>query len=269
MTELQLENLSCQYQNFYAVKGVNLHIKGSGVYGILGANGCGKSTLLRAICGLQPFTGTCLVNGKSISQLSSKKKGQTIAYLGQNTTANLHLPSVEVVAMGFYPFLAPFEKPSAKQYQQAQAALESLSIGQLAQQDFLTLSGGQQQLVFFARTLARPAQLLILDEADSAVDFQNHHKMMAQLRHHVQKHQSIALFCTHQPDIALQYADHLLIMQKGKILHQLEISQCSDRMIESALQDIYSHIRLAKQWGQYLVGWRDTDESEDEHFLLE
>ena len=257
MSKLELQQLSCHYKHVCAVDAVNLSIQSDGIYTLLGSNGCGKSTLLRAICGLQPFTGSCLLNQKQIHHLSIKQRAQQIAYMGQNSTVNLHLPAIEIVAMGFYPMLHPFEKLHPEHHQQALNVMKSLSIDRFASQDFLTLSGGQQQLVLFARTMVRTPSFIVLDEPDSALDFENHHLMFSYLVNYVKNHPCLVLLCTHNPSIALQYSDFLVLMKEGKLIEQVNLHQCTKEQLETSLQKIYGNIEIISHKQKYIMVGRD------------
>lgn len=257
MVKLELQELSCHYKHFCAVDSVNLSIQSSGIYTLLGSNGCGKSTLLRAICGLQPFTGNCQLNQTPINRLSIKQRAQQIAYVGQNSNVNLQLPAIEIVALGFYPTLHPFEKLRLEHYQQALNVMQTLSIAHFAQQDFLTLSGGQQQLVLFARTMVRTPSFIVLDEPDSALDFENHHLMFSYLVKYTQNHPCLVLLCTHNPSIALQYSDFLVLMKERKLLEQVNLHQCTKEQLEKSLQKIYGNIELIAHKEKYIMVGRD------------
>ena len=80
--------------------------------------------------------------------------------------------------MGFYSRLKLFEQPSAKMREAALQALASVGMDDFANRDYLTLSGGEQQLVILARTLIEDTSLLLFDAPDSSLDLGNKYRMM-------------------------------------------------------------------------------------------
>lgn len=253
MTELALQNLRCSYQKYCAVESTSLTFTKGGVYVLLGPNGCGKSTLLRAICGLQKFEGSCTLNGVEISKVSAKKRAECLSYLGQNSSAQLHLSVLEIVAMGFYPLLGAFEKPKRDQLQAARAALKTVGLEDCSEKDFLTLSGGQQQLALFARTIVRKTPVLILDEPDSALDFENRHRMLHHLSALAKDTGCIILLCTHDPSIALEYADSILFMKQGRIVENIDLHSCTFSALENVFSQLYSNSQLISHQGKFFI----------------
>ncbi len=253
MAELLLHDLRCMYKNYCAVQSTSLRFSSGGVYVLLGPNGCGKSTLLRSICGLQTFEGSCTLNGQNIQKMSAQKRANLISYLGQNSTAQLHLSALEIVAMGFYPLLGAFEPLKQHQLETALAALKLVGLENCAQQDFLTLSGGQQQLTLFARTILRKTPVIVLDEPDSALDFENRHRMLGHLSALAKQDGCIVLLCTHDPATALEYADSILFMKNGAILNQLDLACCSQDALTAAFHQLYSNIQLISYEGKFVM----------------
>jgi len=88
------------------------------------------------------------------------------------------MSALDVVLMGFYSRLKLFEQPSAKMREAALQALASVGMDDFANRDYLTLSGGEQQLVILARTLIEDTSLLLFDEPDSSLDLGNKYRMM-------------------------------------------------------------------------------------------
>ena len=87
-------------------------------------------------------------------------------------------------------------------------------VEELAERDFLTLSEGQRQMVLLARAFVRDCPLLVLDEPDSALDFQNRHRMMALLSRLCREKGMGILLCSHDANFAMEYADRLLLLHQ-------------------------------------------------------
>ena len=145
---------------------------------LLGPNGSGKTTLLRAICGELSHSGHVLLNGQDLTALSPKALAGLVSYIPQQSGISISMSALDVVLMGFYSRLKLFKQPSAKMRETALQALASVGLDDFANRDYLTLSGGEQQLVILARTLIEDTSLLLFDEPDSSLDFGNKYRMM-------------------------------------------------------------------------------------------
>ena len=88
--------------------------------------------------------------------------------------------------------------------------------------------------------------LLVLDEPDSALDFQNRHRMMALLRRRVEEGNSV-LLCSHDAGFAMQYADRLLLLKDGRLVHDLFMAEVEDRVLQKALSDLYGPVELLRR----------------------
>ena len=123
------------------------------VIGLLGPNGGGKTTLLRAICGELPHDGHVFLEGAELAGLRSKELARRVSYIPQQSGISISMSAIDVVLMGFYPKLKLLSQPSADMRAAALRALEQVGMAGLADRDYLTLSGGEKQLVILARTL--------------------------------------------------------------------------------------------------------------------
>ena len=177
---ISIEGLSVSYDKKRVLTNVYLRIEEGKVIGVLGPNGAGKSTLFKAILGLiEPNAGTIKIYGKDINE--SRKR---IAYVPQRDEVDWTFPATvkDVVMMGRYPAKTIWQRMDAKDHQIANAALEELSISDLANRQIGALSGGQQQRVFLARALCQEADILMLDEPFVGVDITTEEHIIRVLR---------------------------------------------------------------------------------------
>ena len=160
---LIVRGLCAGYGRREIVRGVGFAVRPGEVCALLGPNGCGKTTLLRAVCGLLPSRGECLLDGRPIPAMSVRERARCIGYLAQSTRAPLHLGALEVVLMGVYAQCPPLCGPTQAQRRRALDALEGLGVAALAEADFAEMSAGQQHLVLLARAMASDPALLVLE----------------------------------------------------------------------------------------------------------
>ena len=119
----------------------------------------------------------------------------------------------DIVAMGRVRDISLFSKPSKRDVQICLDALESLEISHLKNKRFNSLSGGQKQLVLFARAIASKSEILFLDEPASALDIKNQDRVLSLIVNLKQKCSAGIVFTTHQPNHALAAADRTLILK--------------------------------------------------------
>jgi len=171
---------------------------------ILGANGLGKTSLLHSIIGLKPkLKGEILVS-------------EDIGFVPQINFIAFSYSVLDVVLMGRARKISLFKMPSKNDIDLAYSILEELGIEELAQKDYLTLSGGQKQLVLIARALVGSCDVLILDEPSSALDLKNQEKILSLICKLAKTMKKSIIFTTHSPSHALLVANTTLLLFPDK-----------------------------------------------------
>ena len=225
--------------------------------GLLGANGVGKTTLLRAVCGLLPHRGRCMLEGELLEGLSARELARRVSYIPQRGSGAVSLPALDMVLMGFHARMEPLEYPGRTRRTAARAALEAVGAGGLAGRSFRTLSEGQKQLVLLARTLVEDTRLLVLDEPDSALDFRNRHRIMRTLRGLVKSGDRAGLLCLHDPALALEYCESLLLLRGADSALVLRPGRDPAGTVEERLREVYGPLTLRevpdRQGARHLV----------------
>ncbi len=189
------------------------------IFVIMGLSGSGKSTLVRMLNRLIEITsGSVLVNGQDVSKLDSKEltelRRKQMSMVFQSFALMPHLSVVENAAFGLMLAKVDKEKRIAR-------AMESLAqVGLEAYSDSYPneLSGGMQQRVGLARALTVDPQILLMDEAFSALDPLIRTEMQDQLLSLQEKHQRTIVFISHDLDEAMRIGDRIAIMEGGRII---------------------------------------------------
>lgn len=250
-----MENVSVSYGESQVLSDVSFTINSiaettSGNSGqltaLLGANGSGKTTLLKVICNQLPHTGSCHLEDTVLEKLSLRKRAQKISYIPQRSGITISISVLDVVLMGYNPSLKLLEYPSGQMRQEALEALDTVGLLGFSDRDYLTLSEGEKQLCIFARTLIEHTQLLLLDEPDSALDFRNRCHMMKTLRHLTDQYHKMAILCLHDPGLALDYCDQLVLLSDGTVSAVLHPKTDTLESMEQALSVIYGPVTLIR-----------------------
>lgn len=211
MKVLEIQNLSCQFEQSAVLKSLDLAVQTNEIICLLGASGCGKTTLLKAIAGLQPIVeGKIWLNGQDLAQKAVEDR--RIGLIFQDYALFPHLTVMENVQFGLGKL--------AKSEQQAICAkmLAVVKLTGFEQRFPHELSGGQQQRVAIARALACKPELLLLDEPFSNIDSQTRYEMIQEIKQILKSQQVPAIFVTHSKEEAFAFADKIAVMDQGKIV---------------------------------------------------
>ena len=123
-------------------------------------------------------------------------------------------------------------------------ALLQVGLSGKEEMNYLHLSEGQKQLCILARTLVSHSRLLLLDEPESALDFRYRYRMLDILRHWTDASRGGVIITLHDPMLALNYCDKLMLLKNGEILDILSPKEDSAEKMEQALQKVYGPVSL-------------------------
>ena len=215
---LEIRDLTAGYPGQSVLSYVNLSVPKGKVTVIAGPNGCGKSTLLKALAGVLPSVGVVTLDGENISGLPPREQARKVAYLPQNRPVP-EITAERLVLHGRFPYLSYPRRYRAEDYRIARDAMERLGISQLAERSLSTLSGGQRQKVYVAMALAQDTPLVLLDEPTTFLDIAYQLQLMSLARLLAGEGKTVVLVL-HDLAMALERADHLVVMSDGAIAAQ-------------------------------------------------
>ena len=223
---LCIENIQLKRGLKVIVEGLDLNINQGEWVVILGLNGTGKTTLIQSIAGLLPVTkGDILFNNQSIYQMKPKERAQNIAYVPQNMVCDLEYTVSDFILMGITPYLNFWQTPKKSDYKEIDKVLEVLNLSHLKENSLTQISGGERQMVYLARALMQKAQVMLLDEPTAHLDFKRQHEFFQALTKMKNDKRPAILMALHDPNLAIQYADRIIILHQQHIIGDINLAQ--------------------------------------------
>ena len=213
---IEIRNVSKQFGDFQALRDVSLDIKSGELIALLGPSGCGKTTLLRIIAGLEtPDVGSIHFSGEDTTDVHVRDRN--VGFVFQHYALFRHMTVFENVAFGLRV------KPRNERPSEAQIKEKVMNLLKLVQLDWIAdrfpsqLSGGQRQRIALARALAVEPKVLLLDEPFGALDAKVRKELRRWLRRLHDELHVTSIFVTHDQEEALEVADRVVVINKGKI----------------------------------------------------
>jgi len=210
---LEIIDVSKSFGSIEALSKITFSVAKGEIIAILGPSGCGKSTLLSIIAGLKkPNTGMIRWNGISLTSVPPHLRNFGLMF--QDNALFPHRNVFGNVAFGLKQLQM---KPEAID-KQVSAILNIVGMRDLADRDVLSLSGGEQQRVALARTIAPNPRLLMLDEPLGSLDRNLREQLLHELRQILTDLEQTVIYVTHDQDEAFAIADRVVIMNTGKLI---------------------------------------------------
>jgi spermidine/putrescine transport system ATP-binding protein len=208
--DLSLVGIRREFPGFVAIENLDLQIPAGEFFALLGPSGCGKTTTLRLVAGLDtPTAGQILIGGEDVTYTKAYQRPVNTVF--QSYALFPHMTILENVAFGLR------QRKVADPLAKAKDALDLVQLGHLASRRPQQLSGGQQQRVALARALVNRPSLLLLDEPLGALDLKLRREMQVELKAIQMEVGLTFLHVTHDQEEAMDMADIVAVMNKGRI----------------------------------------------------
>ncbi|HEY8350940.1 MAG TPA: sulfate/molybdate ABC transporter ATP-binding protein [Sphingomonadales bacterium] len=213
---LTIEDIRKDFGDYPALDGVSLKIAGGELVALLGPSGSGKTTLLRIIAGLEfPSGGTLLFGDMDASRKSVQERN--VGFVFQHYALFRHMTVFDNIAFGLRVRKRSQRPPRHVIRERVLSLLELVQLSGLENRYPAQLSGGQRQRVALARALAIEPSVLLLDEPFGALDAKVRKDLRSWLRQIHDETGHTTVFVTHDQDEALELADRVVVMNKGRI----------------------------------------------------
>jgi len=213
---IELRNIVKKFGAFVALDHVDLTVADGELLALLGPSGSGKTTLLRIIAGLDwPDAGEVSFNGENV--LAHAASERHVGFVFQHYALFRHMTVFENVAFGLRVQPRDIRKDEARIRARVKELLDLVQLDWLASRYPSQLSGGQRQRIALARALAIEPRILLLDEPFGALDAKVRKELRQWLRSLHSEINVTSIFVTHDQEEALEVANRVVVMDKGRI----------------------------------------------------
>lgn len=216
---LRVENYAFAVEGKPILRGVSFHVERGEYVTIVGPNGAGKSTLLKCLMRiLRGGCGTIEVAGRPLESYTQRELARHLGYVPQADGRTAPFTVEQFVLLSRYPYLSPFAPAAPEDHRAVRAALEATDTAALAARQMTSLSGGERQRVFIAAALAQQAEILLLDEPTTFLDYR-HQAAIRGLLARANRAQGLTLLAvSHDVSAAALESDRILGLCAGAIV---------------------------------------------------
>jgi sulfate transport system ATP-binding protein len=209
---IEIEHVTKAFGEFAAISDISLVIPEGALVALLGPSGSGKTTLLRVIAGLeQAQAGRVKLAGVDVTDAPVQRRG--IGFVFQDYALFEHMSVADNIAFG----LAVRRESAQRIDARVRELLDLVQLADVGARAPRELSGGQRQRVALARALAPRPRVLLLDEPFGALDARVRAELRVWLRRLHDDLHVTSVFVTHDQDEALEVADQLVVLDRGRI----------------------------------------------------
>ena len=214
--KIEIRDVTKRFGDFTALERVKLDVKSGELVALLGPSGSGKTTLLRIIAGLEwPDDGQVMFDGSDA--LSRSVRERHVGFVFQHYALFRHMSVFENIAFGLRVRPRPARMSEEKIREKVHELLDLVQLKWLAGRYPSQLSGGQRQRIALARALAIVPRVLLLDEPFGALDAKVRKELRRWLRTLHEDIHVTSVFVTHDQEEALEVADRVVVMDRGRI----------------------------------------------------
>lgn len=220
---------------------------------VIGPNGCGKSTMLKTLARtLRPRSGHAMLDDRPLHRWPSRSLAQRIALLPQDPVVPDGITVRDLVARGRHPYHSPLRQRVPGDREAIENALAATGVEEIAERPVAGLSGGQRQRVWVAMVLAQDTEFVLLDEPTSFLDVA-HQIDVLHLCQDMRRDGRTVVTVLHDLNQAARYADHLVVMDHGRILASGPPAEVLDAQLVAEVFSLRAQIGTDPQSGTPMV----------------
>ncbi|MDF2535952.1 MAG: iron-enterobactin transporter ATP-binding protein [Bacillales bacterium] len=219
MVRLYTRDLFVGYDEKCILQNLSVEIPNKKITTIIGANGCGKSTLLKAITRIiSAQSGSIILDGKDIASEHTKTLARKMAILPQTPESANGLTVCELVYFGRFPYQKGFGRPTKRDCEVIDWALDVTGTKEFKHRTLDALSGGQRQRVWIAMALAQETDIIFLDEPTTYLDLTHQLEVLELLQKLNREQERTIVMVLHDLNQAARFADHMIALKNGEIV---------------------------------------------------
>lgn len=218
---IEISHLHVSLQNQVILKDISFTILPSRIVMVLGENGSGKTTLIKSLLCQLPYDGSILVDEKNIKTLSEKQRAAVFSYVPQIKEMTQDMRAEDCILAGCSRHLSIFDVPKKEDIQRSESIMKQFHLEHLKGKALHEISGGELQMCYVARAFLQDGSVMLLDEPCTYLDYQRQHLFLQETKRLSALKKSV-LISIHDPNLALQYADEILLMHQGRLVAHFE-----------------------------------------------
>ncbi len=218
MIKIEMQDVCLGYGGKVVLEGLTFQVRPGEMTGLIGPNGSGKSTVIRALSRIiLPRSGKILLDGHNLTKLPRRDLARLLAVVPQMPLLPSAFTAFEIVLMGRYPHLGPFQYEGPKELAIAWQAMEKTGTQSLAERRINELSGGEIQGLLIARALAQETKAILLDEPTANLDIGRQIEVLGLIKNLCHEENLTVLAALHDLNLASQYCDRLVLINNKRI----------------------------------------------------
>ena len=216
---LELVDLRLSLGGKEILRGVSCAVRKGEFLSIVGPNGSGKTTLLKCLVRLRtPAAGTVRLEGRRLADYPRKALARRIGYVPQAEGRLAPFTVEQFVLLGRYPYLSPFSTVTRADRRAVREAMEVTDVAAFRERRMDTLSGGERQRVLIAAALAQGADVLLLDEPTTFLDYRHREELRRLLVRLNADTGTTIVAVTHDAAAAALESDRILALCEGRVV---------------------------------------------------
>lgn len=212
----------------------NLHLKKGQLISLIGPNGSGKTTFFESILGqVAVLSGEILIDSVKSDQMDRNFKMTTFGHVSSRFSGIEHLTIYDLIALGRAPYTNFLNRLSTDDHQLVKQIIEQLNIQHIAAKSTMAVSDGERQIAMIGKALAQESKVLILDEPNAFLDYNNKRKIMELLKDLAENRSLLVLLSSHDLDLSMQYSHGIIaIDQSMKTIQRFSPAYSKEEIIK-------------------------------------
>lgn len=253
VSSLRLAGATVAYGERPVLEDVDFTVPPGVFSAVIGPNGCGKSTMLKTLARtLRPRSGAALLDGRPLQRWPSRAVARRVALLPQDPVIPEGITVRSLVTRGRHPYHSPLRPRVSGDAEAVAKALAATGVEEIADRPVAGLSGGQRQRVWVAMILAQDTEFVLLDEPTSFLDVA-HQIDVLHLCQDMRAAGRTVVTVLHDLNQAARYADHLVVMDEGRIVASGPPSEVLDTRLVADVFGLQAQITTDPQSGTPMV----------------